>query len=134
MVISARSLRKCHAAAWNFLELSHQEKKLKLMSRAHAILVPGVREGWGLVVTEANAMGTPAIGYNVPGLRDSIRDGKTGMLCEPNPEAMAQRAFELLQDNELRERLSRDALAWAGEFGWDNSANITLKVLEGVYE
>jgi glycosyltransferase involved in cell wall biosynthesis len=45
-------------------------KKHELMSRAHAVLVPGGREGWGLVVTEANALGTPAVGYNVHGLRE----------------------------------------------------------------
>jgi glycosyltransferase involved in cell wall biosynthesis len=101
----------------------------KLMSRAHAILVPGVREGWCLVVTEANAFGTPAVGYNVHGLRDSIRDGKTGLLCEPNPEAMAGKAIGLLQDNALRERLSRDALAWAGEFDWDRSAEGFLEAI-----
>ncbi len=49
------------------------------MSRAHIILVPAVREGLGLVVTEANALGTPAVGYDVPGLRDSIRHAKTGI-------------------------------------------------------
>jgi glycosyltransferase involved in cell wall biosynthesis len=106
-------------------------KKHELMSRAHAILVPGVREGWGLVVTEANAMGTPAIGYNVPGLRDSIRDGKTGLLCEPKPEAMAKKAIELLSDNALRKRLSGNALEWAGEFGWDRSAEEFMKAVEG---
>jgi glycosyltransferase involved in cell wall biosynthesis len=90
-----------------------------------------VREGWGLVVTEANAMGTPAIGYNVPGLRDSIRDGKTGLLCDPNPEAMAEKAIELLRDNDLWERLSKDALSWAGEFNWDRSAEEFLKMLDG---
>lgn len=107
-----------------------QEKKLELMSRAHAILVPGVREGWGLVVTEANGMGTPAVGYNVNGLRDSIRDCETGLLCEPNSEAMARKAIELLQDNTLRERLSGNALAWAGEFDWDWSAEEFMKILE----
>jgi glycosyltransferase involved in cell wall biosynthesis len=56
------------------------------LSRAHIILVPAVREGWGLVVTEANAMGTPAIGYDdVPGLRDSIRHGETGITIMEKP-------------------------------------------------
>ncbi len=108
------------------------EKKYELMSRAHAILVPGVREGWGLIVTEANAMGTPAIGYNINGLRDSIRDGETGLLCEPNSEAMAERANELLKDDNLRERLSRNALAWAGEFEWDRSAEEFMRAIKSV--
>lgn len=107
-----------------------QEKKLELMSKAHAILVPGIREGWGLVVTEANAMGTPALGYDVHGLRDSIRNGRTGLLCEANPEAMAKNAVELLKDKSLLERLSRNALGWAGEFDWDKSAEYIMDILE----
>lgn len=103
------------------------KRKLELMSRAHAILVPAVREGWGLVVTEANAMGTPAIGYNVHGLRDSIKNGETGLLCDPNPEAMAGRAVELLQSDSLHELLSGNAIKWAGEFNWDRSAQAFLK-------
>ncbi len=112
-----------------FFGATTQERKLELMSRAHAILVPGVREGWGLVVTEANAMGTPAIGYNVHGLRDSIRDRETGLLCEPNPMAMAERAIELLQDEALQEKLSRNSLKWAGKFDWDKSAEEFEKVM-----
>ncbi len=110
------------------------EKKYELLSRAHAILVPGVREGWGLVVTEANAMGTPAVGYDVHGLRDSIRDGETGLLCDCNPEAMADMAVRLLQDKALRMKLSGNALEWAGEFDWGRSAVETLKILEEVVD
>jgi glycosyltransferase involved in cell wall biosynthesis len=106
------------------------EKKYELLSRAHAILVPGVREGWGLVVTEANAMGTPAVGYDVHGLRDSIRDGETGLLCDCNPEAMADKAVRLLQDEALRMKLSGIALEWAGEFDWGRSAEEFLKAVE----
>ncbi len=124
-----KELQKMAGDGVEFFGAIPHEKKLELMSRAHAILVPGVREGWGLVVTEANAMGTPAIGYNVPGLRDSIRDGKTGLLCEPDPEAMAAKAFELFSDNALRERLSRNALSWAGEFNWDKSAEEFFKTV-----
>jgi hypothetical protein len=43
-------------------------KKYELLSRAHIILVPAVRAGWGLFVTEANVLGRPAIGYDVHGL------------------------------------------------------------------
>jgi glycosyltransferase involved in cell wall biosynthesis len=107
-----------------------QEKKHKLMSRAHAILVPGVREGWGLVVTEANAMGTPAIGYNIHGLRDSIKDGETGLLCDPNPEGMAERAFEFMRDTDMQVRFSENALEWAREFDWTKSADEFLKTME----
>ena len=58
----------------------NDELKYELLRKAHLLLVPSVREGWGLVVTEANAMGTPAIAYDNPGLRDSIVDEKNGHL------------------------------------------------------
>ena len=60
-----KKLEKISQMMLFFLDMSMEKRN---MSRAHAIFVPGVREGWGLVVTEANARGTPAIGYNVHGL------------------------------------------------------------------
>jgi glycosyltransferase involved in cell wall biosynthesis/O-antigen/teichoic acid export membrane protein len=47
-------------------------RKRELMARAHVLVATSVREGWGLSVSEAAALGTAAVGYDVPGLRDSI--------------------------------------------------------------
>lgn len=49
--------------------------------RGLGVAAPSLVEGWGLVVTEAAARYTPAIGFDVPGLRDSIEDGVTGVLA-----------------------------------------------------
>ena len=59
----------------------HVENKLKydLLSRAHLVLIPSIREGWGLIVTESNAMGTPVVAYDVNGLKDSVVDGINGI-------------------------------------------------------
>ena len=104
-------------------------KKYDLMSRAHVILVPGLREGWGLIVTEANTMGTPAVGYKIHGLRDSIKDNETGFLCDPTPESMAEKAIELIRNIDLRNRFSKKALEWSSEFHWDNSAEEFFKYI-----
>ncbi len=109
-----------------------EKKKLELMRKANAILVPGIREGWGLIVTEANACGTPAIAYDVPGLRDSVEDGNNGLLVFPNSESMAEAIIKFLSDKELRETLSENALAHSRQFSWDISAKKTLKFLKGV--
>lgn len=106
------------------------EKKYDLLSRAHIILVPGVREGWGLIVTEANAMGTPAIGYDVHGLRDSIRNGETGITVkEKTPEAMAKQVISLLRDSNRLSNYSKDALEFSRQFSWDNTANLYEDIL-----
>ena len=103
-------------------------KKLELMSKTWAILVPGVREGWGLVVTEANAMGTPAIGYNVPGLRDSIKDGCTGFLCDPNCESMAKNCIKFLNGD--KEHIFKNGLISSRFFDWDASTEKFLQTLK----
>jgi SAM-dependent methyltransferase len=72
------------------------ELRDELLQRAHVLCTTPLREGWGLIVIEANAMGTPVIGYDVPGLRDALAFGN-GWLCDPNPRAMAmklERVFE----------------------------------------
>jgi glycosyltransferase involved in cell wall biosynthesis len=111
------------------------EKKYELLSRAHIILVPAVREGWGLIVTEANAMGTPAIGYDVHGLRDSIRHDETGItIKERSPEAMAQQAILLLRDSERLSKYSTNALEFSRRFSWDKTASSFHKVLTNQFE
>lgn len=107
-----------------------EKKKIELMSRAHILVVPAIREGWGLVVTEANACGTPAIGYNVPGLRDSIKHKETGILVDPSPKELANAVIELLQDKERLLMYSKNALEWSRNFSWDKTAKEFMKVLE----
>jgi glycosyltransferase involved in cell wall biosynthesis len=105
--------------------------KLDLMSRAHVLLVPGVREGWGLVVTEASAMGTPAVAYDVPGLRDSVIDGNTGILVQPGDHvAMAIEALDLLRDHIKRKTFSKNGLQNARYFDWDVTTTRIAGVLQ----
>lgn len=106
-----------------------EKEKLDFMKRAHLLLVPGVREGWGRVVIEANAMGTPAIGYDVPGLRDSIRNEVTGLLCKSNPTVMARLALRFLRDSATYEKLAVQALEWSRQFPWDSA----VTKLEGIF-
>ena len=106
----------------------------ELVKKAWVIAVPGVREGWGQVVTDANALGTPAVGYNIPGLRDSIKHGYNGLLVDSNPEALADGIIKLIEDDDLRKRLSRNAIEWAKQFSWDKSAEEFKKVIEGVVQ
>lgn len=107
------------------------EEKFAALRRAHLLLVPSVREGWGVSVIEANAMGTPAIGYAVPGLRDSIVDGVTGRLVTAfDCAAMADAVKSLLSDPETMNMISRECLQWAKKFSWDEAGDSFHKVLE----
>jgi glycosyltransferase involved in cell wall biosynthesis/O-antigen/teichoic acid export membrane protein len=100
------------------------------MARAHCLLVPSVREGWGLIVIEANSVGTPAVGYDVHGIRDSIRAEKTGLLADAgNPVALAHQATRLLQDADAYAAMAAGAKEWADRFSWDATAEQLFDVV-----
>jgi glycosyltransferase involved in cell wall biosynthesis len=93
------------------------------------------KEGWGLTVLEGNACGTPVIATDVPGLRDAVKDGETGILTPfGDISALEEEMVGLLQDATLRERLTGGALAWAREFNWDTAASKTIAVLEEILQ
>jgi|Deesub1362A_J573_1020465.scaffolds.fasta_scaffold01586_4 glycosyltransferase involved in cell wall biosynthesis len=100
------------------------EKKVKLLQSAWVHVLPSIREGWGISITEAGACGTPSIGYNVVGVKDAIKDGYSGIIVEKeNIDALANTIITILKDGNLREKLSRNAVEWAKQFSWEKSAD-----------
>ncbi len=114
---------------WGFV---NEKKKFELLTKAYLAINPSVREGWGLVVIEAAAMGTPTIGYNVPGLRDSIIDGKTGLLSKPTPESLAERVLYLLRKDALYKKLQTKCIKWSKQFNWSKSVLKSVKLVKEV--
>lgn len=124
-------LEKMEASDVTFYGRVDEETKKELLSRAHLVLVPSVEEGWGLVVTEANAMGTPVVAYNVAGLRDSVKNELTGILVTDNsPEGLAEAATVLLRDKERLAELCHEALKFSKGFDWDNTAEAFDKIIK----
>jgi glycosyltransferase involved in cell wall biosynthesis len=109
--------------------------RLELIKSCWILLVPGVREGWGLNVTEANALGTPAVAYDVPGLRDSIKNGKTGLLVKAGDiTSLANAAISLSNNPVELQSLSYNALNYSKSFKWDNTANEFMNKINKILE
>lgn len=109
-----------HKDAIKLLGRVSSEARLKLMGEATVITVTSIKEGWGLITTEANSQGTPAIAYDTDGLRDSVLDGKTGLLVEPgNTRALGGAIIDLVSDVSLYEELRKNA--------WENSKQYTFE-------
>src|SRR3989338_4562749 len=87
-----------------FVDKNVKDLKVNLMQKAWALVLPSVKEGWGLVVTEAAACGTPAIVSNVTGLRDSVINGKTGIILSKSPseDELAKTLINLIENYSLR--------------------------------
>lgn len=77
-----------------FFGRTSESQKLDLMRRATVLCSTSVKEGWGLVVTEANSMGTPAVVYDIDGLRSASKAGGN-LTVKPAPEALAARLREV---------------------------------------
>lgn len=108
-------------------------EKFKLMKKAHLIVVSSIREGWGLVVTEANSVGTPAVVYNIYGLRDSVKDKITGLVCKENStKCLANNIIKLLENDSYREELSKNALEWSREFICEETGRVSLEILKKI--
>ena len=105
--------------------------KIERLRKSHVIVLPSIREGWGLTNIEANAVGTCVVASDAPGLRDSVRDGETGYLFPYGDiPALTERLLRILTNSTQRQLLEKGGLAWADRFSWD-TATEKLEALLG---
>jgi glycosyltransferase involved in cell wall biosynthesis len=90
---------------------------------ASLLLLPSYVEGHSNVILEALAAGVPCVASDVPGIRETITDGREGILIPPrDPEALARAAARALADATDWRTMSRNARARAEDFSWDKIA------------
>ncbi len=107
-------------AFWGWVD---EATKQRCLARAHVVVMTSVREGWGLAVSEANAVGTPGVVYDVPGLRDSTLHAQTGIVCTRNdPESLATSILALCGNRDYYARLRYAAWSMARQLTWDRTA------------
>ncbi len=113
-----------------FFGFVSEKKKFELLKKARILVNPSVREGWGLVIIEAAAMGTPAVAFNSPGLRNSIIDQETGLLSkESTAKSMADSINSLLTNRPLLDNLSRKAIKRSHKFNWEKASKESLDLI-----
>ncbi|HYE31458.1 MAG TPA: glycosyltransferase family 4 protein [Methylomirabilota bacterium] len=96
-----------------------EETKDALLRDAHFLIHTSQREGWGLNVIEANAMGTPAVVYPVAGLRESTLHQRTGWVsAAETPKSLADGIARLLAKPDLYQTYRINAWQRAKLFHW----------------
>jgi len=106
-----------------FLGKRSQDSLPYYYSAAEAVVVPSHYESFGMVALEAMACGTPVVASQVGGLAFLVQDGVTGYTVPvDDPQALAARLTNLLQDHELRIRLGAQALEVAHQYAWEKIA------------
>ncbi|WVH09076.1 MAG: hypothetical protein EoVTN8_397 [Fluviibacter phosphoraccumulans EoVTN8] len=107
------------------------ENKKMIMGRAHFICCTSVREGWGIIVSEAGSQGTPAIVYKVNGLKDAVKYGDAGLICERNnPEMMAKKICEAFSQITDYNKLVLNAFETAKNVNVNSTYGVFLQFLK----
>ncbi len=107
------------------------KQKYSLMNKGTVISVTSVKEGWGLIVTEAGYFGTPAVVYDTDGLRDSVVHDVTGFVVKHNtPRDLAEAIRMVLKDPKRYAKYSGFARKYSLEFTPRRSYNTFLKALK----
>jgi glycosyltransferase involved in cell wall biosynthesis len=95
-------------------------EKGRQLGAAWLLIHPAHHEGWGTVVMEAAAAGLPTVAFDVPGLRDSVEDGVTGVLAG-DEDAFLDAWTRLATDTSVRAQMSAAARRRAATFTWDRA-------------
>ena len=113
----------------DFVGFVDEDEKHRHLAEAWVLVLPSLKEGWGLVVMEAAGYGVPAVAYrSAGGVTESIVDHVTGLLAD-DLDGLTEAVRDLLTDPGRRRRLGSSAAARADEFAWDTTARLFAKVL-----
>src|SRR5262249_32849475 len=122
-------IRSAHAEDWISLPgRLDDDEVVDLYREGWVLSMTSSREGWGMIVTEAAACGTPAVVTRVPGFVDAVVEGETGLLADGRDD-LAAGIHALLADDDLRARFGANAREYAAGFTWEATARGTLEVL-----
>jgi len=114
---------------WGYVS---EKEKFTLLAKAHIIIFPSVHEGWGLVIIEANAVGTPAVVYPSAGLVDSTVDGQTGLITKQStPQELADFAVDLFNLPSYA-KYCQSAKKWASQFSWSKTTTASLALINSL--
>jgi glycosyltransferase involved in cell wall biosynthesis len=107
-----------------FRSLVSDEELTLLYNQAALTVYAPVLEPFGFVALESMACGTPVVGVREAGVRESVTDGKTGLLTERDPRQFACAVLRLLEDESLRSAYGADARSDVeARWHWDRSVD-----------
>jgi glycosyltransferase involved in cell wall biosynthesis len=114
--------------------VSSDRLKSIAFSASDLFVFPTRADNLPLVLQESMACGTPMVSFNVGGVPDLVRPDVTGYLAEPeNTQEFSDGIVQLLEDNELRENMSKNCRAIAiSEYSLDLQAKRYIELYEQV--
>jgi glycosyltransferase involved in cell wall biosynthesis len=101
-----------------------------VLAAMDVVAVPSSREGFGYAVVEAFAAGKPVVAFRVDGLTETIVEGETGLLVDPdNAAGLVDAVSQVLNNPSLAARLGERARSRAQAYSIDTH----VRRLEALY-
>lgn len=108
-----------------------KQDKDKLIEKAHMLIMPSIREGWGIVVTEAGNLGTPSLVYPVNGTIEITDYGNTGFVAsEVSWRSLLDRYNKITQEEYIKMR--EKAFEFSTKFKWNSAAKEFAKIINEI--
>lgn len=99
------------------------------------LVLPSSREGFGMVVVEAFACGTPVITVESQSNAASLLVSEgTGIVVRPDPKELGDAIRRLIADGELRKKMAASAQEAAREYDWENKVLELISLYEKLIE
>lgn len=118
-----------------FLDPRPPEELVTIYRAADVVAVPSYNETFGLVAIEAQASGTPVVAARTGGLPIAVAEGETGLLVDGHePSAWADALEKILDEDEQRQQMARQAVHHAARFSWDASAQRLAQLYQEVID
>lgn len=112
-----------------------EAKKIRLYQKAHFLVHTSIREGFGLVVIEANSQGTPAAVYNSPGLQDVVEEGINGFKIEKKQFGdFARKITEVYKNEEQYNKLIKSSIESSKKYDWEELTNTSTQYIHKILE
>lgn len=108
-----------------------EEEKREFIQTSWFEVYPSMKEGWGLSVIEAAAVGVPVIASDSPGLNESVKHQETGLLVpHGDVQSLADAMIMFIEKKEFRLKLGLNAKSWSQNFNWDLMADRFLSWID----
>lgn len=116
-----------------FMGFIPKEEKELLMQDAYLLLMPSIREGWGLVITESANRGTPALVYPVNGTIEAINYGQAGFVTE---NISADDLVKVINEISVSqyEEVRRNAFEYSLKFNWKRTSSEFNRIVNNILE
>jgi glycosyltransferase involved in cell wall biosynthesis len=107
-------------------------EKHEILAASWVMLLPSLKEGWGIVIGEAGSHGTPTVAYrSAGGTNESISHKDSGYLAD-SPQELTEAVRDLVEDDHWREFLGRGALERSRRISWRTSQEQFASIVDDV--